>query len=64
MWWRNRKKTVKVTEFTNQDASKLVASQKSGKDLKEYANNAAALAAGLVEGDLYTTSGAVKIVTA
>jgi hypothetical protein len=64
MWWRNRKKTEKVTEFTNQDASKLVASQKSGKDLKEYADNSAALAAGLVAGDLYTTSGAVKIVTA
>jgi len=46
MWWRNRKKTEKVTEFTNQDASKLVASQKSGKDLKEFASNAAALAGG------------------
>ena len=60
----NIKKANKVTEFTNKDASKLVASKKSGKDLKEYASNAAALAAGLVEGDLYTTSGAVKIVTA
>lgn len=64
MWWRNRKETNKTTEFTNQDASKLVASKGSGKDLKEYADNAAALAAGLTAGDLYTTSGAVKIVTA
>jgi hypothetical protein len=64
MWWRNRKETNKTTEFTNQDASKLVASKGSGKDLKEYADNAAALAAGLSVGDLYTTSGAVKIVTA
>jgi hypothetical protein len=64
MWWRNRKETNKTTEFTNQDASKLVASKGSGKDLKEYTDNAAALAAGLTAGDLYTTSGAVKIVTA
>jgi len=58
------KKANKVTEYTNQDASKLVASTGSGKDLREFANNAAAVAAGLGVGDLYTTTGAVMIVTA
>jgi hypothetical protein len=58
------KKANKTTEFTNQDASKLVASTGSGKDLREFANNAAAVAAGLGVGDLYTTTGAVMIVTA
>ena len=58
------KKANKTTEFTNQDASKLVASTGSGKDLREFAKNAAAVAAGLGVGDLYTTTGAVMIVTA
>tara|TARA_R110002153_G_scaffold167918_1_gene320629 strand:+ start:420 stop:611 length:192 start_codon:yes stop_codon:yes gene_type:complete len=57
------KKANKVTEFTNNDVSKLVASSGSGKDLLEFANNAAAVAAGLAVGDLYTTTGAVMIVT-
>lgn len=58
------KKAQKVTEYINQDASSLVASKGAGKNLREFADNAAAVAAGLGVGDLYTTSGAVKIVTA
>ena len=56
------KKANKVTEFTNNDVSKLVDSSGSGKDLLEFANNAAALAAGLGVGDLYNAKGTVKIV--
>ena len=58
------KKAQKVTEYINQDASKLIASKGSGKNLREFADNAAAVAAGLGVGDLYTTTGAVMIVTA
>ena len=58
------KKANKTTEYTNQDVSKLVSSTGAGKDLREFANNAAAVAAGLGVGDLYTTTGAVMIVTA
>jgi hypothetical protein len=52
----------KTTEFTNRNVSELVASKGSGLDLKEFPTNAAALAAGLTAGDLYTTTGFVKIV--
>ena len=44
---------TKVTQLTNQNVSKLVASKGSGKELKVFANNAAAKAAGLALGDLY-----------
>ena len=57
------KKANKVTEFTNDDVSKLVASSGSGKDLREFADNATAVAAGLGVGSLYTTAGAIMIVT-
>ena len=53
----------KVTEFTNSNTSRVIASKGSGLDLREFADNAAAVAAGLNVGDLYTTTGAVKIVT-
>lgn len=36
----------------------------TGFALSEYADNAAAVSGGLEVGDLYTTSGAVKVVTA
>jgi hypothetical protein len=36
----------------------------TGFALSEYADNAAAVSGGLEIGDLYTTSGAVKVVTA
>lgn len=47
----------KVTQLTNSAVSKLVASKGAGKELKQYADNAAAKADGLIEGDLYVTSG-------
>lgn len=43
----------KVTQLTNSSVAKLVASKGAGKDLKVFANNAAAKAAGLVDGDFY-----------
>jgi len=48
----------KVTQLTNSAVSKLVASKGAGKELKQYADNAAAKADGLIEGDLFidTTS--------
>tara|TARA_R100000951_G_scaffold28169_1_gene24165 strand:+ start:76 stop:270 length:195 start_codon:yes stop_codon:yes gene_type:complete len=57
-------KANKTTEFTNLSVSKIIASKAVGKDIlvKDYANNAAALAAGLVKGDLYHTTGDLKIV--
>ena len=58
------KKANKVTEYTNRDVSKLVASTGVGKDIltRDHLNNAAAKTAGLVDGDLYHTAGFVKIV--
>jgi|TARA_R110000772_G_scaffold157866_1_gene269104 hypothetical protein len=58
------KKANKTTEFTNLSVSKIIASKAVGKDIlvKDYANNAAAIAAGLVKGDLYHSTGDLKVV--
>ena len=55
---------TKVTELTNSSVSKLVASTGAGKELTQYANNAAAVAAGLTAGDLFilTATKALTIV--
>ena len=60
----NIKKANKTTEFTNLSVSKIIASKAVGKDIlvKDYANNAAAVAAGLVQGDLYHSTGDLKVV--
>tara|TARA_R100000951_G_C2617147_1_gene173182 strand:- start:301 stop:501 length:201 start_codon:yes stop_codon:yes gene_type:complete len=60
------KKANKTTEFTNSSVSEILASEAVGKDIldRDHANNAAAVAAGLKAGDLYHTSGALKVVTA
>ena len=57
-------KANKTTEFTNLSVSKIIASKAVGKDIlvKDYANNAAAIAAGLVKGDLYHSTGDLKVV--
>lgn len=47
----------KVTQLTNSAVSKLIASKGAGKELKQYASNAAAKADGLIEGDLYVSDG-------
>jgi len=44
---------TKVTELTNSSVSKLVVSTGAGKELRLFVSNAAAKAAGLVDGDLY-----------
>jgi|TARA_B110000483_G_C18157977_1_gene528147 hypothetical protein len=58
------KKANKTTEFTNLSVSKILASKAVGKDIlvKDYLNNAAAIAAGLVKGDLYHSTGDLKVV--
>jgi hypothetical protein len=58
------KKANKTTEFTNLSVSKIIASKAVGKDIlvKDYLNNAAAIAAGLVKGDLYHSTGDLKVV--
>ena len=48
---------TKVTQLTNSSVAKLVASKGAGKELKQYVNNAAALADWLVPGDLYIHTG-------
>jgi len=53
---------TKVTELTNSSVSKLVASKGAGKELKEFADNNAALAGGLVAGDLYHAVGVLMVV--
>ena len=62
------KKANKTTEFTNSSVSEILASEAVGKDIlaRDYADNAAAVAAGLKAGDLYHTSstGVLKVVTA
>ena len=47
---------TKVTELTNSPVSKLIASKGAGKELKEFADNATALAGGLTAGDMYVES--------
>lgn len=58
------KKANKTYEFSNSSVSKIIASKAVGKDvlIRNYADNAAAKAAGLVDGDLYHTAGVLKIV--
>ena len=54
----------KVTQLTNSAVSKLIASKESGKELvdKNYINDGAAKAAGLVKGDIYHNAGALRVV--
>jgi hypothetical protein len=58
------KKANKTYEFSNSSVSKIIASKAVGKDvlIRNYADNAAAKTAGLVDGDLYHTAGVLKIV--
>ena len=58
------KKANKTTEFTNSSVSKIIASKAVGKDIltRDHANNAAAKAAGLDAGDLYHSTGDLKVV--
>jgi len=49
----------KVTQLTNSAVSKLVASKGAGEELQQFADNAAALAGGLVAGDLYINTNGV-----
>jgi hypothetical protein len=60
------KKANKTYEFSNLNVSQIIASKAVGKDIldRNYTDNAAAKAAGLVNGDLYHTNGALKIVYA
>ncbi len=55
---------TKVTQLTNSSVAKLVASKEAGKDLldKNYADDIAAKAAGLIKGDIYHTAGTLKVV--
>ena len=50
---------TKVTQLTNSSVSKLVASKGAGKELQQFADNAAALAGGLVAGDLFVNTSSV-----
>jgi hypothetical protein len=58
------KKANKTYEFSNLNVSEIIASKAVGKDIlvRNYADNAAAKVAGLVNGDLYHTAGVLKIV--
>ncbi len=58
------KKANKTYEFSNLNVSEIIASKGVGKDIldRDYADNAAARAAGLGTGNLYHTAGALKIV--
>lgn len=60
------KKANKTYEFSNSNVSEILASKAVGKDIlsRNYADNAAAKTAGLVNGDLYHTAGVLKIVYA
>ena len=51
----------KVTQLTNSAVSKLVASKGAGKELKQFADNAAAKAGGLIEGDLFVSDGTAAL---
>ena len=54
----------KTTEFTNSSVSKIIASKAVGNKIltRNHLNEAAAKAAGLSKGDIYHTSGALKVV--
>ena len=58
------KRQNKTYEFSNSSVSKILASKAVGTDIlaRDHADDAAAKAAGLAKGDLYHTSGALKIV--
>jgi hypothetical protein len=58
------KKANKTYEFSNSSVSEILASKAVGKDIliRNYADNTAAKAAGLANGDLYHTAGVLKIV--
>ena len=58
------KKANKTTEFTNLSVSKIIASESVGKDIlvRDHADDTAAKAAGLAKGDIYHTTGTLKIV--
>lgn len=60
----NFKKANKVTEFTNLDASALLASKAFGEAVvdRDYANDTAARAAGLSKGDIYHNRGELRVV--
>jgi hypothetical protein len=54
----------KTYEFSNSSVSKIISSKSVGKDIlvRDYEDNAAAVAAGLVKGDLYHSTGDLKVV--
>jgi len=54
----------KTYEFSNSSVSKIISSKSVGKDIlvRDYANSVAAVAAGLVKGDLYHSTGDLKVV--
>ena len=54
----------KTYEFSNSSVSKIISSKSVGKDIlvRDYANNVAAVSAGLVKGDLYHSTGDLKVV--
>ena len=54
----------KTYEFSNSSVSKIIYSKSVGKDIlvRDYEDNAAAVAAGLVKGDLYHSTGDLKVV--
>ena len=54
----------KTYEFSNSSVSKIISSKSVGKDIlvRDYGDNAAAISAGLVKGDLYHSVGNLKIV--
>lgn len=59
-----KKSNTKTTEFTNLDVSEILKSKKVGKDIldRNYLDNTAAKTAGLLVGDIYHTSGVLKVV--
>jgi len=54
----------KAYEFSNSSVSKILASKAVGKDIlaRDHADDTAAKAAGLAKGDIYHTTGTLKIV--
>ncbi len=59
-----KKSGTKTVEFTNLDVSEILKSKKVGKDIldRNYIDNTAAKAAGLLAGDVYHTAGLLKVV--
>ncbi len=54
----------KTYEFSNSSVPKILASKAIGKDIlaRDHADDTAAKAAGLAKGDIYHTTGTLKIV--